>query len=244
VVSDEERDRVRQRLLELAEADPEVRGAAVTGSHALGTADAWSDIDLAFGVAGPLDPALARWTELLERELDALHHWDLPFGPAVYRVFLLPSGLEVDLAFIPAAEFGPRAPTWRTVFGQPVDVPATPPPARDELVGLGWHHVLHARACIERRKPLQALHWISGVREQALALACLRLDLPVRHLKGADGLPAELTAPLEATLPRSLEEPELRRALGVAMQALLDELERWEPELAARLEPVLRRAAC
>jgi predicted nucleotidyltransferase len=50
----EERDRVRQRLLHLAEADPTVVGAAITGSHATDDGDRWSDIDLAFAIQGPL----------------------------------------------------------------------------------------------------------------------------------------------------------------------------------------------
>ena len=51
----EERDAVRRRLLELAEADPAVPAAAITGSHAAAAADRWSDIDLALAVDGPLD---------------------------------------------------------------------------------------------------------------------------------------------------------------------------------------------
>jgi hypothetical protein len=57
--------------------------------------------------------------------------------------------------------------------------------------------------------------------------------------KGDDLLPHELTAALEASLARSLEEPELRRALAVVAAALTAELERTDPTLAARLGPVL-----
>src|SRR4051794_34064037 len=131
----EERDRVRQRLLELAEADEDVVAAAVTGSAVAGGADEGSDVDVAFGIRGGLDPALRRWTEVLERELGAIHHWDLPWVSTVYRVFLLPGTLQVDVAFTPAAEFGPRGPNWRTVFGQTVELAATPPPGREEIVG-------------------------------------------------------------------------------------------------------------
>ena len=235
----QERDQVRGRLLELAEADPGVTAAAVTGSLAAGGGDEWSDIDLALAVDGELADALARWTRLLGDQFGALHHWDLPFGSTVYRVFLLPGALEVDLAFTPAAEFGPRGPAWRTVFGTTVPPVPSAPPRRDELVGHGWHHVLHARACLERDQPWQAEHWISGVRDQVLALACLRLGHPARYAKGADLLPPELTGPLEQTLVRSLEGAELRRALAAATAALAAELERADAALAARLRPVL-----
>jgi hypothetical protein len=235
----EERDSVRERLLELAEADAHVTAAAVTGSYVTGAGDEWSDIDLAFGIEGELSPALERWTELLYQAFAAIHHWDLPFGSTIYRVFLLRDCLEVDIAFTPEEEFGARGPNWRTVFGETVELALGAPPARDDLVGLGWHHILHARACIERGKPWQAEWLIGGVREHVLALACLRLGHTTRYAKGADLLPPELTAPLEATFVRSLDEDELRRALAAAAGALAAELQRTDTALAARLRPTL-----
>jgi hypothetical protein len=235
----QERDRVRARLLELAAADPVVVAAAITGSHATGEGDRWSDIDLAFAIEGELADALERWTELLCGEVGALHYWDLPFGSTIYRVFLLSGGLEVDLAFTPAAEFGPRGPAWRTVFGATARPAPSAPPRRGDLVGLGWHHLLHARACIERGKPWQAEHWISALRGQVLALACLRLGHPIGYAKGANVLPPKLRASLVPTLVCSLEEAELRRALAAAAVALAAELERTDADLATRLRPLL-----
>jgi Nucleotidyltransferase domain len=239
----EERDRVRQHLLELAEADPGVPGAAITGSYAAGGGDEWSDIDLAFAIDGELPEALERWTELLYRDFGALHHWDMPWGSSVYRVFLLPGCLEVDIAFTPAADFGPGGPNWRTVFGETVDVAPNVPPDPDNLAGLAWHHVLHARMCIERGKPWQAVWLIDGVRDHVIALTCLRLGQPPRFAKGADLLPGEIGKPLEETLVQSLDVGELRRALVAAAEVLVTELERSDPELAGRLQPTLAEIA-
>jgi len=235
----EERDRVREHLLELAEADPRVAAAAITGSYAAGESDDWSDIDLAFAIRGDIAAALEAWTELVHREFTALHHWDLPFASSVYRVFLLPDWLELDIAFTPTADFSPRGPKWRTVFGEAGELAPSAPPRRDDLAGLGWHHVLHARACIERGKPWQAEWLINGIRGHVLALACLRLGYPTMYAKGADLLPAEVTAPLETTLVRSLAEAELRRALAEAAAALRTELDRSDSVLGARLGPML-----
>jgi hypothetical protein len=235
----EARDRVRERLLELAEADPGVVAAAVTGSLAVGAGDRWSDVDLALAIDGELPAVLERWTRLLVRDFGALHHWDLPWGSTVFRVFLLPGCLEVDLAFTPAAEFGPRGTKCGPLLRSTVETSPAEPVRRDDLVGLAWHHVLHARACIERGKPWQAEYWISGIRDQVLALACLRLGHATGYAKGADLLPPELTAPLVPALVCSLEEAELRRALAAAAAALAAELERTDAVLAARLRPVL-----
>lgn len=231
---------MRARLLVAAQADPHVPAAAITGSTAIDTDDAWSDIDLAFAV-DDVAAALERWTARLYGEFAALHHWDLPVGPTVYRVFLLPDCLEVDIAFTPVADFAPRGPSWRMVFGD--DVAPRPSAASsrqfDQLAGLAWHHLLHARICIERGKPWQAEWLIGGTREQVLALACLRFGHTTSYAKGTDLLPREVTAPLAATLVRALDEPELRRAHRAAAAALTAELELTDSALARRLRPML-----
>src|SRR5207253_9672626 len=141
-----------------------------SGSVVAGAEDELSDVDFALAIDGELSSALERWAELLHRDFGALHHWDLPWGSSVYRVFLLPGWLEVDIAFTPAAHFGRRGPNWRTVFGETVEVPPTTRPRRDDLAGLAWHHVLHARMCIARARAWQAEYWISAVRDQVIAL--------------------------------------------------------------------------
>jgi hypothetical protein len=115
--------------------------------------------------------------------------WARRSGAATYRAFLLPGCPEFDLAFTPAAHFGAVGPHFRTVFGEPVRPPPAAGPDPDHLIGLAWHHVLHARICIERNRLWQAEYWISASRDHALALACLRLDRPALHAKGVDGLP-------------------------------------------------------
>jgi hypothetical protein len=235
----EDRDRVREQLLARAEADDAVVGAAFTGSHATGEGDRWSDTDLVLAVRGELTAALDRWTRWLYDELGARHHWDLAAGPRIIRVFLLPGWLEVDLTFAPEAEFGPRGPQWRTIFGRPRPLEPFPAQDRGTLAGLLWHHALHARICLERGRSWQAEHWISAMRDHVITLACLRLGHPAHYAKGAHLLPGELTARLESTLVGSLAEPELRRALNAAIQVATGELAHSDPDLVVRLQPML-----
>ncbi|WP_330437595.1 nucleotidyltransferase domain-containing protein [Micromonospora sp. NBC_00821] len=239
----EERDLIRQRLLHLAEHDSAIVAAAITGSHATDDEDRWSDIDLAFAVSDPLDAVMRRWTRQMYQDFAAVHHWDLTAGSAIYRVFLLPRCLEVDLAFSPEAEFGPRGPSWRLMFGQSTPPPAARTSGQDEMAGLAWHHALHARISIERGRYWQAEHWISAMRTQTIALACHRLGLPTSYAKGAHLLPADISGPLETTLVRSTDETELRRALRAAATALAEELTRTDPNLAGRLRPILTELA-
>lgn len=243
--TDADRDHMRARLLERARADSRITGAAITGSGARDAQDRWSDVDLFFGVAPgiPLEDVLGEWSAFMYGEPGALHHFDLPSTPAIYRAFLLPACLEIDLAFTPAADFGARGPGFQVVFGEAVERAHAAPTDRNHIIGLAWHHVLHARICIERNKPWQAEYWISGVRDHALALACLRFGRPAVHAKGVDALPSEVTARFEDALVRTLALSELRRALGAATTHLLRELEAADAGLARRLEEPLRELA-
>ena len=240
-----ERETIRGRLLDLARADERVVSAAITGSRAAGTEDVWSDIDLSFGIADgvALDEAIGDWTDLIERELTLVHHWDLPFGPSIFRVFLLTNGLQVDVAFTPAAEFGAYGPNFRSVFGDYIDREPTAPPAGDQSVGFAWIYILHARRCIQRDKLWQAENMISAARDQVLAMACVRLGLPHAFGRGLDRLPAELKASLEHALVRSLEPDELRRALRHVVPAFLAEVRMLDAALAERLSGPVEEAS-
>jgi predicted nucleotidyltransferase len=238
----EYRDYVRNRVLEMARADPRVTGGALTGSTAFGGGDDWSDVDVAFGIADgiSLEAVLHDWTQVLEREFSVLAHFDLRSGSSIYRVFLLSSGLEVDVAVTPEGEFGARGPQFRVLFGTTHQLEVAPPPNAEYLIGLCWHHVLHARSSIERNKPWRAEYWISEIRDHTIALACIRLGVSAVYGRGVDQLPAAVTAPLADALVRSLEGSELRRALAVATMCLIGELEQWDPTLCARLKPLLQ----
>ena len=234
------RDQVRAELLARARADERVVGAARTGSAARGAEDRWSDIDLFLGVRADVDAVISDWSAVLYSEYRAVHHFDLPAGPTTYRAFLLPDGLEVDLGFAPAARFGPVGDgAFDVVFGEPVSRRRPSRTDTDHLVGLGWHHALHARVAIERDRPWAAEHWISALRDQVLILACVRHALPSGYAKGAHELPEPELAALDAALVRSLDRTELTRARAAAVEAFLAELRHVDPDLTARIAVTL-----
>jgi hypothetical protein len=237
----EERERLRAELIDVARADRRIVAGALTGSASLGLEDRWSDVDLAFGVgdAADLQDALAEWTARMYERHGARHHVDMVVGAWVYRVFLLERGLQVDLAFAPAAEFGSRGPAFRLLFGQTGTPPAAPPQSAEYLIGMAWLHALHARTSIVRGKLWQAEYMVGGVRDHVLALAALRHGLPTAYARGLDRLPADVTGPLADALVRSLDAPELARALAVAVRALVVEIGAASPALLPSLEPIL-----
>lgn len=244
VFSIDDRNRLRDRVLDMAASDPRVVAGAVLGSLAHDEGDRWSDLDLMFAVADDVlvTEVLEAWSVTIVREFGAVRLFDLPRGPIIYRVFLLPDCLELDLSFSPASEFGPGGPRFRLLFGQAVEQSDELPTSAEELLGYAVHHALHARIAIERGRYWQAEYWISAIRDYALALACRRRGLDGWYGRDFDRLPAEVMDSFNDSLVRSLGRDELHRALGRVVAALLRESAE-AGEMADKVEGQLRELA-
>ncbi len=232
----EQRDALRERALRLAEEDDRVVAGAAVGSLAVDDGDRFSDLDLTFGIADhvPVDEVLDDWTARLVDELGAVRLADLERGPTIYRVFLLPDALQLDVSMTPAALFRPAGPRFRLLFGEtgagepegptrPGDLFIPTPTVAGDLFGWGVIYALHARACIERRRLWQAEHYVGAVRDHGLSLACLRHGLPAAQGRRYDDLPPETLARFEATHVRAVEPAALRAALAASVLALMHE---------------------
>lgn len=233
-----EREQLRATLVAAARADPRISGAALTGSAAADREDRWSDIDLALAVAADPDRVVADWTARMYAEAGAVDHLDLFRAGTRFRVFLLSSTLQVDIAFWPQATFGAIGPAFRLLFGTAREPGALPASSPAERIGLGWLYALHARSSIARGRAWQAEYMLSALRDEVLALTCLRHGVPAGQARGIDDLPVGATVP--EGLVRSLDGAELRRAFAVLAAALLAEAEVVDAELAARLRDPLR----
>jgi hypothetical protein len=204
---------VREGLLKKARSDDRVVAGAEVGSTAVGGGDQWSDLDLAFGVADGTNVAelLSDWTAELAEQFSAIHLFDVTLQSTIYRVFLLPGNLQVDLSFTPRADFGPIGLKFSLLFGTAIAKSLIEPPGAGHIFGFGTHHAVRARICIERGRAWQAEYWISGVRDQALALACRLRGLETGNGRGFDDLPADILDRFNEALVRSLEREELMR---------------------------------
>ncbi len=228
----EQRDALRERVLRLGEQDDRVVAGAIVGSLAVDAGDRFSDLDLTFGVADQVRVAdvLEDWARTLVDELDAVQLAELERGPTTYRVFLLPDALQLDLSMTPASRFRPAGPRFRLVFGQTApgesetmigDLFIPTPAVAGDIFGWGVIYALHARACIERGRGLQAEHYVGAVRDHALSLACLREGLPAVQARSYDDLSAETLARSDDAHVGALETGALRTALAACVAALL-----------------------
>src|SRR3989475_7029719 len=237
----EERDLVRKRLVQVSRADPRLVGGALIGSTAGGGGDRWVDLDLTFGLADgvAIDDVLADWTARLVNEFDAVHIFDLPHLSTIYRVFLMPSNLQVDLSFTPGNKFLGKGLKFDLLFGKALERDPAKPASAEQTFGLAVVYLLHAHACIARGRMWEAEYCISAARDQALSLACLHRGLKTSYGRGFDDLPPEILQPVTGALVGSLEKTELTRALGRTIEVLLQNSQDVSG-LAGRLGPQLR----
>ncbi|MBA3349582.1 MAG: nucleotidyltransferase domain-containing protein [Actinobacteria bacterium] len=237
----EARDRIRDRVLEMARGDERVVAAAIVGSLAHGVGDRWSDVDLSFAVRDDVrvSEVLDDWSRRMTEELDAVCLIDLTVGQIIYRVFLFAGCLQLDVSFTPASEFRPTSPRFCLVFGVAGEPYSPEPPSPHDLLRWAVLYARGARVSIERGKVWQAEHCLANLRIYALSFACRRRNLPASFGKGLDQLPPEVLAGFPDSLVSSVERLELTRALKSAVSALLSECAS-PPRVASKVEDHLR----
>lgn len=240
-----EREQVRDRLIARARGDVRVVGCALVGSAARGQEDAWSDIDLALRLdedAGPEDVA-DDWTAWLTSSVQVADTLDIRAFGALYRVFVCANSLQIDLSFSPNESFRATGEPMRLLFGttNPADEPRHHDPVG--FIQMGWLYALHARSAIARGRTLQAHMMLADLRNQVVALACIRLGLNPEHGRDAHQLPPELIAALEEARATRLHDGELRRSLRATTELYLAETTHHSERLAAFLTPAIRSLA-
>ena len=243
-----DRDAALARALERLEADRRVEAAVVTGSIGAGREDRWSDFDVAAVVADgeSCEGVATDWVALVYRELPVAHHYETSFGTTLVRGFLLSSGLVVDLAFTPSADFEVWAPV-RVAFDRTGVAtraaaawePWSPEPDRRGEAGFAWHDVVHACTAANRGRLWQSVFYLQRIRNRTLSLASERHGHDADEFTRVDDLPSGERDPLLASLIDELERNVLLGAIEVATDAFLDELRRGDRDLAHRLAPPL-----
>jgi hypothetical protein len=263
----DEREHLRSELVSAAQNDPNLCGAAHTGSAAsLSTVsssaasfsavssssrlDRWSDIDLALCFKPDAKPehvirdiVIRDWTDRLYRQHGAVAHVDVMRGATLFRVFLLRNTLQVDIAFWSAREFGAIGPNFQLIFmreGYEAKPPLpAPQPNTSALIGMAWLYALHVRSSLTRGRILQAEYMLSGMRNHVFELTCLRYGVIAQQGRGLDDLPAAERDAAAGCIPQSLNPAELRRGFQNTMRMFVREIRHVDRAQEGRLAEVL-----
>ncbi|MBB1159128.1 nucleotidyltransferase domain-containing protein [Amycolatopsis dendrobii] len=237
-----ERVRVRAELIAAARRDVDITGAALVGSAARGSEDRWSDIDLVLQLAEDADePAVvARWTRSLDEKFGVADTLDVTSREGVrYRVFLLDSSLQVDLSFWPHDLFRATEDGFQLVFGQANEPASAAAPDSEQVIGMAWLYAVHARSAIGRGRTWQAVQMLDDLRDQIIALECLRHGLNPWHGREVDRLPAPVLATLRDGRAASVSLTELERSRQALLQHYLAAVAHHDAERAVALRRAL-----
>lgn len=243
----EYRDKVKDELIGKAKADTRIVSAALVGSSAAGMEDRWSDIDLtlAFESSVVLEILLQEWTLDICETYDAVVLLDVWRDTTLFRVFMLPGFLQLDISFTPVKEFGATGKKFKLLFGQSTDKPVKQFFSISDAFGWAIHHILRARFCIERNRLWQAEYWISEARNYTLNIACFVRGLESAYGRAYDDLPDNILTLFKESFVRIPEKPELLRCLQVVTEGLISTARSCEkqlpssPELAQRMKAFL-----
>lgn len=222
----DQRDALRQEVIERAKQDVHVNGCALLGSAARDEQDAWSDIDIALQLekGHEVEDVANRWTTWLGTIATVADTLTIHASGAMYQVFLFNNSMQLDLSFWPPDTLRSTGGRIRPVFGT-VQAPEVRRADPQSYVRMGWLYALHARSAIARRRAWQADMMLTELRNQVIALACHRMGLDPAEGRDAHLLPVELSDRLVASRASTVDAIEQGRSLQATLDVYRQEVE-------------------
>ncbi|GAA3628882.1 hypothetical protein GCM10022200_09350 [Microbacterium awajiense] len=219
------RDAIRDDLIEWADADDRVIGAALPGRGRGRAAQAWADIELALHVSPDADESsvVADWTREVAGAHGVADTLDEESEGARRRVLLLRSSLVMAVTF--------RAHARRAASVRGFDAAVE--------VGRGWLSAAEARSALIAGRGWQATIQLDALRDRVVALCASRHGLETRGGRGADQLPWEVRDALGHARAVALTPAQLNGSRRRLLALLLDEARHIDAALADALaEPL------
>lgn len=216
------REDIRNAILLRAKQDERIISAAIIGSYAKGTVDRWSDIDLTFGVDEKylIDDVLCDWTKYVRTEFNGVDLLDVKRGNTIYRVFVLPGNLQMDLSFSPESEFGALNKDFVLLYGKQYEKLQPQNQTVENLFGWIIHHLIRTRYCVERNRLWQAEFWLSEARDYMLKIACMERGLNPDHGRGFDDLPEDILVYASESYIKEVRREEILLSIKRIISAL------------------------
>lgn len=220
------RSKVQGSIITFAEKDERITDCAIVGSESIGENDKWSDIDLTFGVHEEADISqiLLDWNELMAQQFEANVLFDLAFRESIYRVYLLPNALQIDLSFTPTKHFGAITDKFKLLFGEEKSRQSKPLPEPPTIFGFAVLYALKTRCSIEREKYWQAHYYLEQFKESIMTLKCLSENLNPFDGRGYDELPDLFLDQVQSSLIASPNRHDLGESLKVLTKILIAEI--------------------
>lgn len=242
--SKEYRNKVQSSIITFAKEDVRITDCAIVGSESIGENDEWSDIDLTFGFNMEIEipKILLDWNELMAKKFGANVLFDLAFRESIYRVYLLPNALQVDLSFTPTKHFGAITEKFKLIFGEEKNRNSKPVPKLNTIFGYAVLYALKTRCSIEREKFWQAHYFLEKFKENIMTLKCLSENLNPFDGRDYDNLSDLFLTRIQSSLIDSPNRYNLGESLKVLTEILINETKN-NSEINYKFENELKQIA-
>ncbi len=222
----EDRNSIQNSIIALAKNDDRITDCAIVGSGSIEQQDVWSDIDLSFGIENGSDISniLEDWNNVMGNEFNAHVLFDLQYKESIYRVYLLPNALQVDLSFTRTEKFGALTDRFRLLFGKNNKREQKLPPDQKTVFGYAVLYALKARSSTERGRIWQANYFLEKLRENLMILKCTIDQLNPFDGRGFDRLPEDFLNKISKSMGTKLTSSELKYSLQLLTKLLINEV--------------------
>ncbi|GAA0725756.1 hypothetical protein GCM10009430_31900 [Aquimarina litoralis] len=224
--SKKDRIKVEKQIIDFAKLDSNIIDCAIVGSKSVGNDDKWSDIDLAFGyeIDADINQILRYWSKIMFESFGANKLFDMSYKESLYRVFLLPNALQVDLSFTPSDHFGAITDNFKLIFGNQRKREFKSLPEINSIAGYTILFALKTRTSIEREKYWQAQYYLTKCRENTMILKCLKENLNSFDGRSFDELTPSFLNQIQNTMINEPNKRNLENALKSMIHILIKEL--------------------
>jgi len=254
----ERRDEVLKNLQTFLQADDQIAGAVLVGSGVRGFQDNYSGIDLLVAVKnGTIFPSVyAKWKDRLLTLFPIVYHFESVNDPETGICSLMfDNYLEVNLNFMPLRCLVAARKPWCVLFDQTElqeveptlqnsyreTIVEAPTRAYLDLMSMIWQPVIKCVTALNRDETWRALHMLERVRNQTIELAAMNYDVDTRNYTEVDKLPEMLLVALRHTLPTSISNVAIRRALNTTVTIFFQQAEKLEETIEPRLAQDLKQ---
>lgn len=258
IFSPQRRDEVLENLRTFLQADEQVAGVVLLGPLAQGRQDLFGGLALQIVVKnGAVFPSLYRkWKQRLQALFPAAYLFEENVTEHSARLHLMLSDyLELDLHLVRLAHLRARRKPWKVLFDQTLanelegKLNATYQPSPhdrptrlyQETMSTVWRPIVRCVAAVKRGDVWQAIYMLDTLRHLTIQIAAVNHDLEAAEFAEVDQLPEMLLIRLRHTVPTSLSQTALRRALRTTVLLLFSEAEQLEQKLGVELASEVQR---
>lgn len=244
----EDKEKIKQKILEIAKGHGEVCGVILVGSSANNKGDEYSDLDISIVVSeeGKTEEVWKKINAEVKTALKLVFLYENTYAENNYlSVTFMENFLEVDLGVISLDLLEARRPDWEIIFDRDGSVlkkmQETSNPESDkikfdeEFINVNLTHALyHTRnflVALRRGRLFRAMKEIEDFRNNLIDLVGDQEGLATKHYREVDKFAEDTKVDLAKCYAKSIDEKEIRGVYLDILGLFFKRMERMNQEM-------------